>query len=198
MKKLTSVLAIVAATVLFAFKAPEKKAETYNVDASKSTIVWNGKKVTGEHTGNIKFANGNIQFDGKSVTGGSFVVDMNSITCTDITNADYNAKLVGHLKADDFFGTDKFATAKIDILGSKSLGGDKYEINGNLTIKGITKPITFQATVKQVKSSVVAAADVTINRTDFDIKFGSASFFNLGDKAISDNFNLKISLVAAK
>ncbi|MCO4293225.1 YceI family protein [Solitalea sp. MAHUQ-68] len=198
MKKLTTVLTLVAATVFFAFTAPEKKADTYNVDAAKSTIAWNGKKVTGEHTGNIKFATGSIQFNGKSITGGSLIVDMNSITCTDITNPDYNAKLVGHLKADDFFGTDKFATAKIDITGSKSLGGDKYEITGNLTIKGITKPITFPATVKQVKNALVGAADVTINRTQFDIKYGSASFFNLGDKAINDDFTLKISLVAAK
>ncbi|UKJ08397.1 YceI family protein [Solitalea lacus] len=199
MKKLTSVLALVVATVLFAFTAPEKKAgETFKVDVSKSSIAWNGKKVTGEHSGNIKFANGTLLFDGKKVNGGSFIVDMTSITCIDITNADYNAKFVGHLKNDDFFGTDKFPTAKLDITDSKALGGDKYEINGNITIKGVTKPITFPATIKKVKNSIVAAADVTINRTQFDIKYGSASFFNLGDKAINDDFTLKIALVAAK
>lgn len=199
MKKLTTVLTLVAATVFFAFKGPEKKAaESFKVDATKSSILWNGKKVSGEHSGAIKFASGSISFNGKSLVGTSLVVDMNSITCSDITNAEYNAKLVGHLKADDFFGTEKFPTAKLDITGSKALGGDKYEVSANLTIKGITKPITFPATVKKVKNSVVGAADVTIDRTQFDIRYGSASFFNVGDKAINDNFTLKISLVAAK
>ncbi|SMO59595.1 YceI family protein [Solitalea koreensis] len=198
MNKFFTALTMVAATALMSFTTPGKKAETFKVDATKSTVEWNAKKVTGEHSGAIKLATGSLTYDGKTIKGGTFTIDMNSISCSDITDANYNGKLIGHLKNDDFFSTEKFPTAKFDITEVKSTGADSYEISGNLTIKGITKPQTFPATVKKAGNNLVATANLTIDRTAFDIRYGSASFFNVGDKAIANDFTLKISLVASK
>src|SRR2546428_3941636 len=198
MNKLFAALTMVAATGLMSFTNPGKKAETFNVDASKSTVEWNAKKVTGEHSGAIKLASGSLTHNGKVITGGTFTIDMNSISCSDLADANYNGKLIGHLKSDDFFATEKFPSAKFDITEVKSTGADSYQVSGNLTIKGVTKSQTFPATVKKVGNNLIATANVTIDRTAFDIRYGSASFFNVGNKAISNDFTLKISLVASK
>ncbi len=172
---------------------------TFNVDKTKSKVTWIGRKVTGEHTGTINIADGKLTSDGKNILGGSFDIDMNTITCTDLTDADYNAKLVGHLKADDFFGVAKFPKSTFAVTKVTSTGGANYKINGNLTIKGITQAIEFPATITVAGTQVTAKAKILVDRTKFDIKYGSASFFDsLGDKAISNDFELNVDLVAKK
>ncbi|MEZ4903539.1 MAG: hypothetical protein R2822_18130 [Spirosomataceae bacterium] len=105
MKTIKTIKTIVSVVVvaLLAFntssateKNATKKAATYKVDASKSVVKWHAKKVTGEHFGTVNLANGTLTADGAKVTGGSFELDMTSIKCTDITDANFNAKLVGH------------------------------------------------------------------------------------------------------
>jgi polyisoprenoid-binding protein YceI len=81
------------------------------VDASKSTITWIGKKVTGQHSGTINLKEGSLTFKGKKLTGGSFVVNMTSLNTTDLSG-EYQEKLNSHLKDDDFFGTEKYPTSK--------------------------------------------------------------------------------------
>lgn len=190
-----SLLAVVA-SLTFAFAG---KPTAYKADVKKSTLVWLGKKVTGEHTGNVSLASGSLQVDGKTVKGGSFEIDMNSITCTDITDADYNAKLVGHLKADDFFGVAKFAKAAFTTTSVKAVKGNEYEVTGKLTIKGVTEEVKFPATITVDGKTATAKAKITVNRTKFGIKYGSGSFFSdLGDKTISDDFTIDLNLVATK
>ena len=92
-------------------------AQTKKVDASKSSINWVGKKVTGQHNGTVNLKDGKLVFKGKKLAGGSFTVDMTSLTATDL-QGEYQGKLNGHLKADDFFGTEKFPVSKIVITGS--------------------------------------------------------------------------------
>ena len=175
------------------------KAATYKVDAAKSTLVWNGKKVTGEHTGNIKVKDGAFVVDGNKVTGGEFTFDMASMTCTDLTDAGYNVKLMGHLKGDDFFSTAKHPTSTFKITKVTPKGGDQYDVTGNMTIKGITNAITFPATVKMTPAGITADGKATIDRTKFDIRYGSKSFFeSIGDKAINDDFTVEMKLVATK
>ena len=84
-----------------------KKAVNFKVNPSKSELTWLGKKVTGEHTGNIALKEGYIALDGTKLVGGKFVADLTSITCTDLTDKSYNEKLIGHLKSEDFFGVEK-------------------------------------------------------------------------------------------
>jgi polyisoprenoid-binding protein YceI len=178
------------------------KARAYKVDLSKSEIKWHAKKVTGEHMGTINVNNGQLLVNGNKVSGGSFTIDMNSIACTDIKDNTNNQKLIGHLKSDDFFGVEKHPTANFNITSLKPMakaaaGSPNYNVTGDLTIKGITKSITFPATILVKDGMATAKADVTIDRSKFDIRYGSNSFFdNLGDKAIYDDFVVSFKITA--
>jgi polyisoprenoid-binding protein YceI len=170
---------------------------TFTVDTSSSKIVWTASKVTGTHTGNIKIKSGALKFDGGKLTGGDFVIDMGTITCTDLQGESAN-KLVGHLKSADFFGVDKYPTAKFVITRVIPVDTKgNYRIVGNVTIKDTTKEIRFNAAVVQVSGKATATAKITLDRTDFDVRYGSGSFFdNLGDKTIYDEFDLNVTLVS--
>jgi polyisoprenoid-binding protein YceI len=193
--KLTSLALLIVVIASSAFIAPVFKADTYKVDASKSSITWVGKKLTGSHNGTIDLQSGALSFNGKKLAGGNFVIDM-----TTIKDADKSANLEKHLKADDFFGTDKFASSTFTI--KKVAGnGNTVNVTGDLTIKGITNSITFPATlVWNADGSVTASADkVSVDRTKYGIKYKSKSIFpDVGDKMINDEFELAIKLVAKK
>lgn len=162
------------------------------VNVEKSTVSWKGYKVTGEHNGNVKIKSGSLNWDNGTLTGGSFEIDMNSITCNDL-EGEWNDKLVGHLKSDDFFGVANHPTANFTITKAIPYGTEgKYKIVGNLTIKDITKEIKFNADVKGSS----ATADIIVDRSNYNVKYGSGSFFdNLGDKTIYDEFELTVNLV---
>jgi polyisoprenoid-binding protein YceI len=194
MKQLSlGLLAFIAATAL----SFSPGASTYKADPTKSTLVWTGKKVTGSHTGNIKLASGSLAMDGEKITAGTFEMDLSSMTCTDLTDKGYNDKLIGHLKSDDFFSTAKFPKAIFVLDKATSKGNGNYDVTGKLTIKGITKDISFPVTVKTLAKTLTATAKIVIDRTKYDIKYGSGSFFdNLGDKAIDNDFTIDLNLIA--
>jgi polyisoprenoid-binding protein YceI len=202
MKKQNILLALAAllvfANAAWAGNGPQAPT-TLKADVEKSTLTWNGKKVTGEHTGTIKLSNGSLQVNGAKLVGGSFDIDMNSIVCTDITDAEYNTKFIGHMKSEDFFNTAKFPTATFKITKVKAKGGQNYDVTGDLTVKGITKPVTFPVVLKTDGTQAEATGKITIDRTKYDIKYGSKTFFaSIGDKAIYDDFTIDFKLVAAK
>ena len=177
--------------LLVVFSTVSVKAETKKVDASKSTITWTGKKVTGQHEGTVNLKDGNLVFKGQKLVGGTFNVDMTSLLVTDLKAGQGKEKLEGHLKADDFFGTDKFEIATLVFKKVSAKSATVYTVNGDLTIKGITKPVTFDIAT----TANTATANVKIDRTKYDIKYNSGNFFeNLGDKVISDNFDLAVAL----
>jgi len=191
--KISSIFLLVAVVSLSAFTTI--KPVTYTVDAAKSTITWVGKKVTGSHNGTIALQSGSLAVNGKNVTGGTFTIDMNSIK-----DADGSAKLEGHLKADDFFGVAKFPTSTF-VITKVAGSGANVTVSGNLTIKGITKPLSFPATVTVNADGTASAlaGKIVVDRTKYDIKYGSKSFFDsIGDKAINDEFELAVKLVAKK
>lgn len=172
---------------------------TYNVDPNASVIAWTGYKVTGKHTGTVKVKSGNLLMDNGKLTGGSFEIDMTTIKCTDL-EGEYADKLVGHLKNDDFFGTAKYGTSKLVItrVAPQDTKGN-YKITGNLTLKETTKEVKFFANVVENAGTVTASGKITVDRSEFDIKYGSGSFFDgLGDKTIYDEFDLQVNLVAKK
>ena len=180
------VLALTLTTAVF--------AGTQKVDVAKSSVKWLGKKVTGEHTGTISVKEGSLDVANGKVTGGKVVIDMNSVTDTDLTDPAWNAKLIGHLKSDDFFGVATYPTADLVIT---KVDGDNF--SGNLTIKGVTLPNTFTATATKDGKSTVYKGTITIDRSKYGLKYGSKSFFdNLGDKVIYDEFTLDFSLVVAE
>ena len=181
----------IAIALVVAFSAVTVTAQTKKIDAAKSKISWLGKKVTGQHEGTVNLKDGALVFKAKKLVGGSFTVDMNSLTCTDLKAGEGKEKLEGHLKSADFFGTDKFATSTLVFKTVASKGNNVYTVTADLTIKDKTNPVTFELTVK----GNTASAAVKVDRTKYDIKYGSGSFFdNLGDKVISDNFDLTVAL----
>lgn len=194
MKKLLLLLPVLAVLAMAATTIAD-----YKVDPAFSNIVWTGYKVTGQHTGNVKIKNGNLQFADGKLTGGSFEVDMTSITDTDM-QGEYADKLVGHLKSDDFFGVTAYPTSKFVItrvIPQDTKGN--YKVIGNLTIKSTTKETKFFVNVVDKGTEINASGKLTIDRSEYDIKYGSGSFFDgLGDKTIYDEFDLQIWLVAKK
>lgn len=183
-------LKTIAIALLVAFGTTVATAQTKKIDASKSGINWVGKKVTGEHSGTVNFKEGALVFKGKKVTGGNFTVDMTSLTATDLTG-EWKQKLDGHLKADDFFGTEKFKTATLKFTKIVDKGNGVYGVTADLTIKGITNPVSFDLTVK----GNTATTAFKVDRTKYGIKYNSKSFFeSIGDKAIYDDFELTVNL----
>lgn len=199
MKKIIFSLGLLTVVIItMSFVKPAKK-EVYKIDNQKSSIEWLAKKVTGQHTGTIKLSSGQLEANGNALKSGSFSIDMNTIVCSDL-QGEYNQKLIGHLRSDDFFSVEKNPVSKFDITKVTAAGTDRVNITGNLTIKGITQPITFPASVKKQDNAIVAVAkNVKVDRTKYDIRYGSKSFFaSIGDKAIDDEFELSINLVATK
>jgi polyisoprenoid-binding protein YceI len=179
---------------LFAFVTFGLSAHNHDgdkkINTSKSSIHWIGKKVTGQHDGTINFTSGKLTFKNGDIVGGEFIVDMTSINATDL-EGEYQQKLNGHLKADDFFGVDKHPTSKLVFTKVEKLQTGTYQVTADLTIKGHTESVSF--TLKG--NDHQAQTSVKVDRTKFGIRYGSGSFFdNLGDKTIDDEFTLEVSL----
>jgi polyisoprenoid-binding protein YceI len=174
-------------------------AQNLSLDAAKSSIEWTGKKVGGQHNGAIQLASGYLNTDGNAYGSGEFVVDMNSITVEDIQDAETNGKLEGHLKSDDFFGVATYPTAKLVINKGVLVSGNTYEFTGKLTIKNKTEPVTIKATMAPQDGHDVFTGQVVVDRSKFDVRYGSGSFFdNLGDNMIYDDFTLDFKVVFSK
>lgn len=191
MKKLTGILAaiVIALTAVAADGNGEKTALVVDTKASK--VYWTGKKVSGEHTGYLSIANGTVYVKGDKLVGADLTLDLNSIECTDLTG-EWKDKLVGHLKSEDFFSVEKHPNATFKIT---AVNGGK--VVGDLTIKGITHEISFPAKVSVTDDKVTANGTASIDRTKWNIKYGSGQFFSdLGDKMISDEFEIKFELTA--
>ncbi len=170
---------------------------TVAVDPAASTVEWTGYKVTGSHEGTIAVKSGELTMTDGKLTGGQFVIDMTTIAVTDLTADQGGDKLRGHLTSDDFFGIAKHPTAKMVITNVKPKMAGQYTITGNLTIKDKTNPVTFDATVYQANGKTVATGSMKVDRSKYDVKYGSGSFFDdLGDKTIYDEFDLAIKLVS--
>ncbi len=197
MKKGFIIMLAAVAFVAFSFTSIVK--ETYTANVSKSEINWRASKVTGKHNGNVVLKNGNLDFSDGVLTGGSFTIDMTTIDVLDL-EGEWKGKLVNHLKSADFFNVENYPTAnfKITNVVPKGTPGD-FKITGDLTIKGITKSIKFYANVAEMDGAKVSTATIELDRTDFDVRYGSGSFFDgLGDKTIYDDFELDVKLVSEK
>lgn len=186
--------------------AQGERTNSLDVDIENSSVQWVGKKVTGAHNGSIDIKTGELHFDDEKIVGGSFAIDMTSITVEDIEKEAMNAKLVGHLKSDDFFNTEKFKSATMTIKTieetSRENGTEKaklivkYDVVGTFVIKGISQDISFPVTVSYFGAAGLRAdANITIDRTLFDIHYGADK--SLGDRMIYKNFDLKVSLAAS-
>jgi len=161
-----------------------------NLGASK--VTWTGRKVSATHTGNVAIKSGSLIVAGGKIAGGNFVADLSTINTTDL-QGEYKGKLEGHLKSPDFFDVAQFPEASFEITGvTNDSGAGNATISGNLTMRGVTKNITFPATVTEVtETSVKATADFNVLREDWGLVYPG-----MADDLISKEFNLKIELVA--
>jgi len=183
------------------------EASTYTIDKENSKIEWTGSKPTGKHTGTINLAEGTVSVKDNALDTGKFTIDMNTITVTDLKAGDGKEDLEGHLKGtggteadfDHFFNVKKYPQANFEITKAVTENG-KTSVEGNLTMKGITKNVKFPATVTVNGNTVTVVSDpFTINRTLWNVNYGSKSVFdNLGDKFINDDIELKVSVTAKK
>ena len=186
MRKITCLLFFIL--FIFLFKV---NAQNFKINTEKSTVYWLGKKITGEHYGFINISSGKMSIENNLITSGSFTIDMNSMTCTDIKDQSMNKKFLGHLKSDDFFGTAEYPSAQLEVISSTELKSNKCTVKGNLTIKGKTEIISFE--VNKVQSSFIAKLE--IDRSKYNVRYGSTSFFDsLGNRAIDDIFTLEVKL----
>jgi polyisoprenoid-binding protein YceI len=168
--------------------------EKLTADNAKTTLNWLGEKVTGQHTGTIKLQSGWLNWQDNKIVSGEFLIDMKTIVDSDST-----AKLLNHLKSDDFFGVVKFPVAKLVIDGSTAFDKGSGVVKGTLTIKGITNPIEFKSNMQKKDDGIWFYSNITVDRTKYNIRYGSGSFFdNLGDKVIYDEFKLKVALFVKK
>jgi len=166
---------------------------------NSNTLKWTGTKLAGAHDGTVKLKEGKLDLDGKAEKG-RFVFDMKSIQNSDL-KGEWKTKLEDHLKSADFFDVQKHPEAVLVIRELKADAKDKtkYEAKGDLTIKGITKPMTFPATITQEKGKTLVNAKFTLNRLDWDIRYNSGKFFDpkaLGDKLILDDIGFESVLTS--
>ena len=165
------------------------ETEPVKIDPSKSQIVWTGKKVTGKHYGTIGIESGTLIMEDGILKGGEVLVDMTTINVQDLSGEAKN-NLEGHLKSDDFFSVNAHKSASLvikKVIGTSIEGN--YMASGELTIKGMTHPVDFNIETKDGRMTTKFRVD----RTKYDIRYGSGKFFeNLGDKAISDEFELEV------
>ncbi len=213
--KLASLLFITALSIsVTGCKDKAKEAETtkavnveettntisYTLDRASSVIRWKGFKPTGAHNGVLAFENGTLEVNDGDIVGGSFNIEMGTITVLDIPGSDEgNAKLTGHLKGADFFDVEQYPTASFTITGLETKK-DKIMLSGNLKLKGIENNVTFPVMLSEEGNSLTLTSEVfTIDRTKWNVQYGSKSIFkNLGDKFINDDMELKIYVRAIK
>lgn len=167
-------------------------AKILQLNTQESLIHWAGDKIIGNgHKGIIKVQTGEIHLEGDKIVGAKVIIDMNSMEEVGAGSPEYAAQLIGHLKSDDFFKTEKYPTSTIAV---KAVNGNK--VTADLTILDKTNEITFDAEIS-LSDKISVKAKFSINRTDWGIVYGSGSFFDLlKDQTIKDNIDFEVSILA--
>lgn len=168
------------------------KTQQFDIAVAQSNIDWLGKKVTGAHNGTIDLKQGTLLLTDGQLTGGKFTIDTTSIKILDITDPATNTQFADHLASDDFFAIRQYPEAHFEITAT-----DGNNIEGNLTIKGITHPVGFTSRLQVAGDTLTATGKIIIDRTLYNIKYRSGNFFkDLGDTLIYNDFELNVSLTA--
>lgn len=195
MKKTIIFLSIIGMSSI-GIKAHSHNHSSLKLNTEVSTVEWIGEKVVGKHNGTISIKEGLINLHDGHLSGGKIIINMETITCSDL-EGEWSDKLVKHLNSPDFFDVANNKTATLEIIKFTKTEGNNFTVTGNLTIKGITKPISFPANIQITEGKLAAYAEFKIDRTLYDIKYRSGKFFeSLGDKMISDEFTIKFKIAA--
>lgn len=199
-KSILSLAAALAVALAQAGIAVADNLRRVQISPAESSISWVGRKVTGSHSGTVPVKDGQVVLAGETVASGVFGIDLAGVKVTDISDPKNNAKLVGHLKSPDFFSAESFPTAQFTIDSATPMApalpsGENTTIKGTLSIKGISKSVEFPARVAVKDGVAEASGKVNLDRTQWDIRYGSGKFFQgLGDKLIYDEFEVIFQL----
>jgi len=166
-------------------------------ELSAESIDWEGKKVGGAHNGQLQVESGYLVFKNDEVIDGEFILDMTTISVSDIQDSADNADLVGHLKSGDFFNVTEYPKAKLKVMRSVGNGNARTFIC-NLNLKDVSRDIKFDVTVSEKEKGIGLDSYFSIDRTNYGITYKSKSIDSLLDKFIHDDFDIKTSLVAKK
>ena len=176
------------------------EAGTYSLLIDDSELSWIGTELsTKTHTGTIDFTDGTIVVDSDNTISGNVKINMSTINVTDLQGRS-KEMLERHLRSSDFFEVESYSEAKFSFI-SKSFDKLSNQISfvGDLTIKDITNPISFNATLLETSPFLKAKAVLSFDRSKYNVRFRSGNFFeNLGDKLILDDIDVNIRLVTKK
>ncbi len=218
MKRIQQVLPIAVLFFLAACAGPsEKRAEimeqleageipeevdVFTLDTDQSVVAWEGRRIGGGHDGTIGISHGEFYVFNGELLGGEVIMDMHQIVVLDIENPESNARLQAHLEHDDFFAVDEYPESRFEITSVEPIEADEtdftHRVFGNMTIRGITHGIAFDARINLEENQMMAHADFDLDRTQWNVRYGSGRFFDdLGDRAINDDFGLELNLMAA-
>lgn len=185
----------------------EAKGDVYSAELVSSRIEWIGTKPTGQHNGTIAISDGSVVIEDGNIVGGEIVIDMNSIVVLDLTDPETNAKLRGHLLSPDFFETETYPEARFVFTSVEEYDGEQtgdvkftHTVSGNLTMKDVTRNVTFPAMVDfQGDAMKAVTGQFIIDRSEWNVRYGSRSFFDdLRDNFIHDDISLRIMFMANK
>ena len=193
---LTSAIFIVSLT-LSSFRADNPGKQQYQVEISDSKLKWTGYHLAKsyEHWGYVNLKSGTLSTDGQKITSGEFVIDMSTIQNMDVENPKDKTKLVNQLKSEDFFYVKKFPESRLVIKDMAKKSGNTYTTTADLTIRGITKEITFNSEVKSVNDKhLEVTATLRIPRTDFKVMYG----WKVENAILANEFQMDVSLVAKR
>lgn len=181
-----------------------EEGHSFTVDTSLSTVYWLGTKPSGSHKGTFRFAEGQLFVTDSTVTSGQFTIDINSLKNTDLSDANMRKNLENELRDENFFEAGKFPVAKFEITevskyrpsdtsASVLLKDATHMIKGNLTIKAITKNITFPAKISMQEGKVHAEANFNIDRTQWGMTYRADK--SLQDKLINSIVNIRFDIL---
>ncbi len=193
--------ALLLACPLFGTNDGDTEPNRMSVSPTSSSVTWEGKKVTGSHSGDIQVQSGFITAEKGLITGATVIIDMKTINTLDLEGGGKES-LDGHLKSDDFFGVAQFPTAQFELTSInpvRSTDGMNFAANGTVTIKGRTEEVSFPVKVEMGNDAASISGEITLDRSKFDVRFRSKSFFDvaeLGDKLIYDEFTIGFELKA--
>jgi polyisoprenoid-binding protein YceI len=168
----------------------------YVMDNDNSSIKWTGRELsTKSHYGSLQMKNGSLTVNTDGTVNGIIKIDMTTIDCEDLQGRS-KASLERHLRSDDFFSVESHPIATLTFKSEGGIGaGNKLAFNGDLEIKGISHPISFESEVKNVDPKVSALVDMTFDRSKYNVRFRSGTFFqNLGDKLIYDDIEISVDI----
>ena len=182
--------------VLFLSFVYAQNEKTFTLNPDNTVLRWTAEKVTGTHWGYVKVEGGSVVVKGKKILTGECIVDMSTITVMDMKDSPYGIKLENHLRSTDFFDTENHSRASLKIK-SVSYKQGSVDLTGDLTIKGISHPVEFPATLGFSDKGASAKGQIKIDRTLYDIKYRSGKYFpDIGDKMIYDVFKIDFEVKA--